>query len=424
MRPRLPDRVIGLYPDGRLYRLIYVEGGKRLSLWFSSEEEAKRQKRKLENQLVRSQSKTVGELIDEYMNESLTLGHSKPETISDCSGKVRMFLRSFVNASPGAVTVKKAQAIYDNAVQVPTKKTGKPLAAATHRYYLILANRFFTWLKTNGHVQLNPFEKVKPVGRVNVGKPQLRIEEARSFVKTAIELYEQRGDLLALGVLLALSCGLRVSEVRLRRIRDLDDGGRVLWITSGKSRNAKRNPIVPTFLRPYLLRASAGRPADAYLFGENKARPGEPRARQAFNAAVLRICERAGVPRVCPHSLRGLWATLAVEAGTATEAVASALGHGSFAMTARHYAQPSAIQSVKTARVLTTLGIAGEGTEDPAPPSPPAFAALQAQLAQLDPASLNELLGAFSQKVSFGNRSGEPPERNFPSRNGKSTALR
>ena len=75
------------------------------------------------------------------------------------------------------------------------------------------------------------------------------------------------------------------------------------------------------------------------------------------------MCKAAGVTLVCPHSLRGLYATLAVETGALAESVATSLGHGSFAMTEKHYAQPSAVSNSKIARVAGTLA---SGTCEPA----------------------------------------------------------
>lgn len=53
--------------------------------------------------------------------------------------------------------------------------------------------------------------------------------------------------------------------------------------------------------------------------------------------------------------LRGLWATLGVESGAAESAVATALGHGSFEITARHYAQPEALTDARSDRVAGFL---------------------------------------------------------------------
>ena len=60
---------------------------------------------------------------------------------------------------------------------------------------------------------------------------------------------------------------------------------------------------------------------------------------------------RQGWAQVCVHSLRGLYATLAVESGAISETVAKSLGHSSFNMTERHYAQPSAVSNSRSARV-------------------------------------------------------------------------
>lgn len=58
-------------------------------------------------------------------------------------------------------------------------------------------------------------------------------------------------------------------------------------------------------------------------------------------------CRDAGVPVVCPHSLRGLHSTLALQSGSTTHAVAAQLGHASFSTTARHYADPAAIDNAR-----------------------------------------------------------------------------
>ena len=78
---------------------------------------------------------------------------------------------------------------------------------------------------------------------------------------------------------------------------------------------------------------------------------------------VRKLCALADVPPVCTHSLRGLYATLAVQSGSASHVVASSLGHGSFEMTQRHYAQASSIANASTARVSTILEASVDGEE-------------------------------------------------------------
>lgn len=271
-----------------------------------------------------------------------------------------------------------------------------PLSSATSRpafvshtraVYLCIARRFFTWATQQGCVGLNPFRDVAPMGKVNAGKPQLRIDEARRFTEAALACFEETGQPLAIGALVALMMGLRTSEVRLRQVRDLDDAGRYLWGESGKTKNARRHLEVPVLLRAYLLRLAEGKQPADLLFGANPS--GKPRARQKLWEMVGRLCKRAGVPHVCSHSLRGLHATLAVQSGAAAHAVASSLGHGSFEVTQRHYAQASSVANAATARVLSVL----EGPQDL---TADAAQALAERLRALDSAARTQLVRLLS----------------------------
>ena len=126
--------------------------------------------------------------------------------------------------------------------------------------------------------------------------------------------------------------GLRQGEVIARVGRDIDDNGRVLWVTSGKTKNAKRRLKIPEQLRPLIQTLVQTRQLDDLLFFPSKGNP-HP---NYYWLQVRRLCRLAGVTVVCAHSLRGLHATLALDGGATADAVARALGHGSFSMTARH----------------------------------------------------------------------------------------
>lgn len=209
--------------------------------------------------------------------------------------------------------------------------------------------------KGQRYVTANPFKDVHPIGKPNTGKAQLRIEEARRFITASLALFTEQRNPLAIAAVMALPMGLRASELTKRHVRHVDDDASVLWIDTGKTRNARRHPAIPPFLRPYVKQILDGRPTGAPLFPSER-KPSKAQRRQKLNEMVHRICQHAGVPRVCPHSLRGLYATLAVESGAVSDAVAASLGHGSFAMTAKHYAQPSAVANARTSRVLDVLG--------------------------------------------------------------------
>ena len=174
--------------------------------------------------------------------------------------------------------------------------------------------------------------------------------------------------------------GLRASEILKRQVRDLDANGQVLWIDFGKTRNARRHLSVPEVLQPYLLQLCKGKGKEDYLFAAHTFT--KPPHRQALWEEVRSICHRAEVPTVCPHSLRGLYATLAVESGAVSAAVAASLGHGSFSMTERHYASPGSVMNARTARVASLLpGTQNHGQED-----------LFSSLRKLDPQTLARLV--------------------------------
>jgi integrase len=162
----------------------------------------------------------------------------------------------------------------------------------------------------------------------------------------ATELADQ-GESGAIAALMTLLMGLGASEVISRVARDLDDDGRLLWIPDAKTAKGRRHVQVPELLRPYLLRLAEKKEPTDLLFGEHW--------RDWPREWVQRICRAAKVPVVSAHGMRGLHSTLAVDAGVTAHAVASALGHESFATTAQSYAKPEAVSRARQQRVLTVL---------------------------------------------------------------------
>lgn len=368
-RAKSPPRVIGPYSErgGTRFRIRVISDGQEQNLYFRTLQEAQASRRDAEAQLKAPARQPLGEFIDAWCDEKQLAGACSPRSAEQQKGALRFFLRDDLQREISAFTTQHAAASYRAAIARPSPKTGKQLEAASHRFYLSLAKGFFLWAERAGHIAASPFRAVKPTGRPSTGKPQLRIEEATRFVAAGLQMFDETHDVLALGALAALLMGLRASEVLHRRVHDVDCDGQVLWIDRGKSRNARRHLKVPAILAPRLLRLVQSHAADAILFGA--APGGQPRHHRALWQAVGRICRRAAVPRVCTHSLRGLWATLSVESGALSESVAASLGHGSFAMTARHYAQPESIRETRTARVVELLNLSSGSAPAIAPQS-------------------------------------------------------
>lgn len=225
-------------------------------------------------------------------------------------------------------------------------RTGKPFAVDSHRCMLAEAKSLLKWSVGKKWIAANPLETVEGQGKRRHGKPQLRIDEARRWMAKANELADT-GDSGAVAAMVALLLGMRASEIISRVVRDLDDDGRQLWIPASKTEAGKRTLRVPADLRVHLLQLAANKKPDDLLFGEHW--------RDWIRKNVRRICELAGVPAVSAHSMRGLHATLATEAGVSGHAVAASLGQTSSSVTYESYATPGSVSAARQSSVLRVL---------------------------------------------------------------------
>lgn len=354
MRRKSPPRVVGPYQERGRWRLVVIENGRRKSMFYPCEQQARKAHRDFTKRLHVPGGKTLCDVLGLWERDRLQRGTCKVETVLAHVSRNKVFLADYLDRDITTLTGRGAAELYERYTQRRSQKTGVAISAATHQFDLKRARDFFRWAQSQGYCSANPFAAVKGMGKARAGKPQLRVEEARRFTEAAVAAYGE-GKRLAVGVLLALTMGLRTSEILNRVVRDVDDGGQYLWVDAGKSAKARRHLEVPAQIQPLLRRLIAGRDAYDPLFGVSEV-TGCRYKRQAMYWMTRALCRRAGIPSVCTHSLRGLWATLAVSSGVACQAVADSLGHQSFTMTQKHYAQPAAVTNAGTARVAERLG--------------------------------------------------------------------
>jgi integrase len=344
-------RVYGPYKARSGFRMVVVDGGARKSIVVPTVAAGEKLRADLQQALARRGDRPVSDALCEYQDYLHRVRGAV--TAKQITRAIERFLGE--NTTLASITPTRAAALYDAETSRTLDGKGKTVAVDSHRTVLGQCKRFFAWAVEQGYASQNPFAAVKPVGKPKVGKAQLRIDEARCFVALAVEK-AQAGDRAATCALMALMLGMRASEVLCRTVRDLDDGGRVLWITKGKTDNARRRLHVPDVLRPLLHRLAEGKAPDDLLFGHSPLHPGQPLTDAWLWSRIQKLCKEAGVPRVSTHSLRGLHSTLALEAGATSSAVAAALGHGSFQITAKHYAAPGTVDRMRSRAVEQTLG--------------------------------------------------------------------
>jgi integrase len=146
--------------------------------------------------------------------------------------------------------------------------------------------------------------------------------------------------------------GVRSRQLLDRHVRDLDDGGTVLWIRrKAKTRRGKRRVRVPEPLFTLLQAQVKGREPSDLIFGELEGQ-GRPRSSSWLADEVKKLCSAAGITVVCPQGLRGTHSSLAEGAGITPLAVAASLGHTSPKVTGEHYTLPEVRQDAQQERVL------------------------------------------------------------------------
>lgn len=337
-------KVLGPYHEAARgkWRLVIKEDGLRKSLWYASESEATAVRDKLLTALQDRGSRTVGDAVDLFLTAKSRQG-IRENSQRDLRDKLQRLLP--FDEPLNAMTAARAQSLYDD--------ISESVAVSTHHMSLRRAKEFFGWCVKEDLFNINPFANVKPIGKPNAGKLQLRQDEARRLSEVLVDS-ASRGDSSALALLVQVLLGLRSGEVLRLRKRDLDRNGSVFVVEGTKNKNAKRTlGIDSPIARRLLGQHVAPLAPDALVFAPPTR--GRPYATDHLYKRLRHYCKQAGVPEVCPHSLRGLHSSLAVQVGATSAHVAQALGHSSDEITRKHYLAPGALEASRTARLSDAL---------------------------------------------------------------------
>lgn len=248
------------------------------------------------------------------------------------------------------LTEKNCSASYDALTQ-RKKANGKLVSVAFHRNILIQARSFTAWcVKVKKWMRSNPLADVKGLGKANKGKPQLTGDEARKL-RAWLMGRVGGGDTTSLALMMVLTMALRQEDVCKRVVRDVDLDGTVLRVSDGKSEMSDRPRAIPTELQAALRKLVEGRTPFDPLF---RAEHGKHHTKSWLRSAMKRFCKLAGVPYVCPHSLKGTAGTIAHIVGQTAEAVADYLSHEEV-RTQQHYVTPGVAEEAAAARGMKLI---------------------------------------------------------------------
>lgn len=320
--------------------LHFLDGTKKYKT-FGTDEEARAFIQSNERRAIATRV-TVKSAVDEYMKTRVDLRESSATTLRfRLEALIRGFEGTYVQTFPTEAAWKKVAG--ENAVdtQHGIRSAGKA---------------FFNWCMKQGYAKKNPMANIEIVGKKRRGKPQLRLDEARTMLTFAFSVVDgeplngrsgSQQQVAVLGAAVALLLGLRNGEVVGRTVRDLDNGGRVLVIDAAKTEAGVRRIEVPDVLGSRLLKLAEGRPSTEQLFmGLTK---------DGLRYWTQRLCAAAQLPEVTPHGLRGTNATASMKANPNAHQVAAALGHTSITVTKRHYADEEAVAAAQQEAAVEAL---------------------------------------------------------------------
>jgi integrase len=321
---------------------------RRVTRWFATEADGQEVCDQVDEGIAYKNSCTIGSVIDEYeqhLASAGTIGHH--ETIR----RLRLFFpRKHIQIA--RVSPEDAEEMYES-FRSRVKSNGEPISVSYHRSALINARSLFKWARKRGLIPANPFAEVEGVGKKRRGKQQWTGDEARRFYLFALAR-ARAGDKAALGSLMLLLMALRSSDVTKRIVRDVDLGGSVLRVYEGKTDKTNRTRHIPRVLRPMLAKLTKGREAFRPLF-QTPYRPDGHHTRRWLEQALDKLAKAAGVPRVVPHSLKGVSGSVLAETGESSERVADHLSHESEAVTRAHYVQGDALDTARMNRGIRAI---------------------------------------------------------------------
>jgi len=321
------DRAYGPYKHRNKWRVVVVGAdGERTTATYTSEAVARQRVAEVNAEAI---GRTVSDAIEAYMAVSTMAPRSQK-----C---MTMRLRGITGKQTRMLRRLTAQAVREHFAVRSQETSGD-----TQFHELASGRAFADWCIDKGWLAVNPFTGLKPTKARKRGKPQYRIDELRKLFDTCLSEDTKASTAVALAIL----CGMRAGAVTNRLVRDLDDGGQVLWIENDKTAAGNRQFRLPEVLRDQLTKLAAGKPGNAKLFDNTD--------RNWLRYHTRRLAKKAGVPVLSPHSLRGTHASLARRL-VDVEHVAAALGHASPTITRRNYLAPGLEMDLQQQAVSSVL---------------------------------------------------------------------
>lgn len=355
-RPRKGRRCLGPYGRGPYAVAIFDGEGGRDDREFATQEEASAHIRLVEQAWGQLDERSIADALDSY--DDHLKGSNNDGSRKERMRRLRLFFSSAASMRLTRLHHTRAKELY------AAFRVGR--SVDYHRNTLGGARGFLEWCRKEGWVASNALTDVDGVGERTAGKEQHTGDEAQRFFRWCMWKAHRRGDGhqrrdsdAAIGVMLALTLGLRSGDVTKRLVRDVDLDGTVLRVgmttdrkRQGKTARSNRARRVPELLQPLLRQVVTGRGPLEPLFA---AMDGGHHTRAWLLAAMKRFCRDADVPYVCVHALKGTAGNVLADEGDAADRIAAHLSHESSMTTTRHYVDGEAVEAARRGRGFAVI---------------------------------------------------------------------
>ena len=335
--------------DGRWMAKVQVDGVRK-NVYGSTPNDVRKKVLDLQRQIIvdgglpAAGNRTLNNLLDTWLQwAGPTL---KPRTLQVYQDTLTRYVRPTLGRQRlSAVTPDKLQRLYATLQRRGLTRTPAQVHTTLHRALKLAV--VWGWLTSN------PADRVLPPKYHAKAKDVWDRDEARRFI------VETREDQLHPLFVLLISTGCRLGEATGLRWSDVDwDLGTIrirrnvqrirgeFEVTNPKTTAGERTVAVPMValdaLRKHQARQETERLTAAQIWQDGAwiftARNGAPLNPSVAQHAVRRMAERPGLPKVTPHLLRHLHASILIDDGVPITAVAARLGHANPGVTQSIYA--------------------------------------------------------------------------------------
>lgn len=318
--------------NGVSYRAQVLVDGKRIGQTFPTKKSAqdwvnKTEVKKHEGKHIASseaKSRTVGQLIDRYIQEYIPHLKSKKDRERELLrwrellGDVKLYQLS----SDQIIQAR-------NEIMKQTNRYGEPVGNATvNRYHAALnavlnvAELEYEWIESNPMKRVKKFKE--PEGRTRA----LSKAEQKNLLDAALD---DVNPLIFPLVMVCILTGMRIGEAVKLKWKHVDFEHRLIIIESPKN-SETRSAYIPDLLIN-LLSQLFDRHGDAseYVFpSKNGLKPA------SVKSAWGRVIKKSGVEDFRFHDTRHTFATYLAQRGASVPEISAGLGHKSFQMASRY----------------------------------------------------------------------------------------